>query len=68
MPIYDNAAYGPRCNGIKKRKILDEIAETSLKSRSWDEVKDRLKDNALAYQVVNNKDYVLQDVSQWSQK
>jgi phosphate transport system ATP-binding protein len=48
MSIYDNVAYGLRCNGIKKRKILDEIVETSLKKAGlWDEVKDRLKDNAL---------------------
>lgn len=49
MSIYDNIAYGPRCQGIKKGKILDEIVETSLKKAAlYDEVKDRLKDSALA--------------------
>ena len=48
MSIYDNIAYGPRCQGIKVKKILDEIVEASLKSAAlWDEVKDRLKDSAL---------------------
>ncbi|MBD1378895.1 phosphate ABC transporter ATP-binding protein PstB [Metabacillus arenae] len=45
--IYDNVAYGPRIHGIKDKKILDEIVETSLKGAAiWDEVKDRLKENA----------------------
>lgn len=45
--IYDNIAYGPRVHGIKDRKILDEIVETSLRGAAiWDEVKDRLKENA----------------------
>lgn len=49
MSIYDNIAYGPRCQGIKKKIILDEIVEKSLKSAAlFDEVKDRLKDSALA--------------------
>ncbi len=48
MSIYDNIAYGPRAHGIKKKQILDEIVETSLKRAAiWDEVKDRLKKNAL---------------------
>lgn len=48
MSIYDNIAYGPRCQGIKKRVILDQIVEQSLKKASlWDEVKDRLKESAL---------------------
>ncbi len=47
MSIYDNVAYGPRTHGIKKKAILDEIVEKSLKSAAiWDEVKDRLKKNA----------------------
>jgi phosphate transport system ATP-binding protein len=46
--IYDNIAYGPRVNGIRDRKRLDEIVEESLKAAAiWDEVKDRLKDSAL---------------------
>jgi phosphate transport system ATP-binding protein len=49
MTIYDNIAYGPRIHGIKKRIVLDEIVETSLKSAAiWDEVKDRLKKSALS--------------------
>jgi len=47
MTIYDNIAYGPRCQGLKKKKALDEIVESSLKKAAlWDEVKDRLKDSA----------------------
>lgn len=47
MSIYDNVAYGPRCQGIKDKKILDEIVEQSLrKGALWEEVKDRLKDSA----------------------
>lgn len=49
MSIYDNIAYGPRCQGIKKKIVLDEIVENSLKAAAlFDEVKDRLKDSALA--------------------
>jgi phosphate transport system ATP-binding protein len=48
MSIFDNVAYGPRCNGIKDKATLKEIVTTSLKKASlYDEVKDRLKDNAL---------------------
>lgn len=46
--IYDNVAYGPRVQGIRDRRTLDEIVERSLKQAAlWDEVKDRLKRNAL---------------------
>jgi phosphate transport system ATP-binding protein len=46
--IYDNVAYGPIIAGIRKRVILDEIVEKSLRSAAlWDEVKDRLNDSAL---------------------
>ena len=46
--IFDNVAYGPRLLGIKKRAELSVIVEQSLKkSAIWDEVKDRLKENAL---------------------
>ncbi|MFC4320781.1 phosphate ABC transporter ATP-binding protein PstB [Litchfieldia salsa] len=45
--IYDNIAYGPRIHGIRDKKILDEIVERSLRGAAiWDEVKDRLKENA----------------------
>jgi len=47
--IYDNIAYGPRIHGLKKREQLDQIVEESLKGGAlWDEVKDRLKEPALA--------------------
>lgn len=43
MTIYDNIAYGPRIHGLKDRKKLDEIVESSLqKAALWNEVKDRL--------------------------
>ncbi|MGM9628453.1 MAG: phosphate ABC transporter ATP-binding protein PstB [Faecousia sp.] len=48
MSIYDNIAYGPRTHGIRNKAQLDEIVERSLKDAAiWDEVKDRLKKNAL---------------------
>jgi phosphate transport system ATP-binding protein len=46
--IYDNLAFGPRLNGVKKRDELDHIVESSLRRAAlWDEVKDRLKSSAL---------------------
>lgn len=48
MSVYDNVAFGPRTHGIKKRADLDEIVERSLRDAAiWDELKDRLKKNAL---------------------
>ena len=48
MTIYDNIAYGPRCQGEKNKNKLDAIVEESLKRAAlWDEVKDRLKDSAM---------------------
>ena len=48
MSIYDNVAYGPRTHGIRSRARLDELVERSLRGAAiWDEVKDRLKKNAL---------------------
>lgn len=48
MSIYDNIAYGPKTHGVKSKAQLDEIVEKALKSAAiWDEVKDRLKKNAL---------------------
>ncbi len=45
--IYENVLYGPKIHGIKDKQILQEVLETSLKSAAlWDEVKDRLHDNA----------------------
>jgi phosphate transport system ATP-binding protein len=46
--IYENVAYGLRIQGVNDRKTLDEVVERSLKGAAlWDEVKDRLEDNAL---------------------
>ena len=48
MSIYDNIAYGPRTHGIRSRVQLDDIVERALRNAAiWDEVKDRLKKNAL---------------------
>ena len=48
MSVYDNIAFGPRTHGIKNRKVLDEIVETSLKNAGvWEELKDRLNKSAL---------------------
>jgi len=48
MSIYDNVAYGLRISGEKRKSVLDEAVETSLKGAAlWEEVKDRLKDSAL---------------------
>ena len=47
MSIFDNIASGPRCQGIKDKKVLSQIVEQSLQRAAlWDEVKDRLKDSA----------------------
>ena len=46
--IYDNLAFGPRLNGVRKKADLDVIVESSLKRAAlWDEVKDRLKASAM---------------------
>jgi phosphate transport system ATP-binding protein len=48
MSIYENIAYGPRIHGIKKKALLDEIVERSLRQAAlWDEAKDRLNKSAL---------------------
>ena len=47
--IYDNIVYGPRINGVSARTELDRIAEDALRRAGlWDEVKDRLRQSALA--------------------
>ena len=49
MSIYDNIAYGPRCQGVKDKRVLDDIVESSLKKAAlWDEVSDRLKKSAMS--------------------
>ena len=46
--IYENVAYGLRLQGVKSRRVLDEIVEKALRGAAlWDEVKDRLHENAL---------------------
>ncbi|MCI6719727.1 MAG: phosphate ABC transporter ATP-binding protein PstB [Clostridiales bacterium] len=48
MSFYDNIAYGPRLQGVRKRAELDQIVERALRGAAiWDEVKDRLKKSAL---------------------
>ena len=48
MSIYDNIAYGPRCQGVKDKNRLDEIVEKSLRGAAlWDEVKERLNKSAM---------------------
>ncbi|MHB1484372.1 MAG: phosphate ABC transporter ATP-binding protein PstB [Saccharofermentanales bacterium] len=45
--IYENVVYGPRIHGINNKNILDQIVEESLRDAAlWDEVKDRLNENA----------------------
>jgi len=49
MSVYDNVAYGPKLYGIKKRSVLDDIVEDSLRGAAlWDEVKDKLKQSGMA--------------------
>lgn len=46
--VYENVAYGPRINGINRKKDLDEIVEVSCRRAAiWDEVKDRMNESAL---------------------
>jgi phosphate transport system ATP-binding protein len=48
--VYENVAYGPKINGIKKKADLDEIVENSLRRAAiWDEIKDRLTDMATGF-------------------
>jgi phosphate transport system ATP-binding protein len=48
MSIYDNVAYGPRCQGIKDKETLDEIVFSSLKKAALlSEVENRLTDSAM---------------------
>ena len=48
MSIFDNVAYGLRCQGVKDKKVLSQVVEESLKKAAlWDEVSDRLNQSAL---------------------
>ncbi len=48
MTVYDNIAYGPRTHGTRRKAMLDEMVERSLRDAAiWDEVKDRLNNSAL---------------------
>ena len=48
MSIYDNVTAGLKLNGVRDKKILDEIVEDSLKmAYLWDEVKHDLKKSAI---------------------
>jgi len=48
MTVYDNIAYGPRTHGVRRKAMLDEMVERSLRDAAiWDEVKDRLGKSAL---------------------
>ena len=45
--IYENVAYGLRLQGVKSKRVLDEVVENSLRGAAlWEEVKDRLHENA----------------------
>jgi phosphate transport system ATP-binding protein len=49
MSIYDNVAYGPRCQGLRNRELLDDLVTRSLQEAAlYEEVKDRLKTSGLA--------------------
>lgn len=49
MTVFDNVAYGPRTHGVRSKLKLNEIVEQSLRAAAiWDELKDRLKKNALS--------------------
>lgn len=47
--IFENVVFGPRLNGVKDKKLLEEIVErTCIQSAIWNEVKDRLHEPALS--------------------
>ena len=48
MSVYDNVAVGPRTHGVRGKARLDDVVERSLRDAAiWDELKDRLKKDAL---------------------
>src|SRR5690606_15749475 len=49
MSIFENVVYALRIDGVRDRRTLERVCEESLRGAAlWDEVKDRLKDSALA--------------------
>jgi phosphate transport system ATP-binding protein len=49
MSIFENVVYALRIDGIRKKSVLEEVCERSLRGAAlWDEVKDRLQESALA--------------------
>lgn len=50
LSVYDNIAFGLKLKGIKDKRLIDQIVEESLQQAAvWDEVKDHLKKDALAF-------------------
>lgn len=69
MSIYDNVAAGLKLNGVRDKKILDEIVEDSLKmAYLWDEVKDNLKKPQWSCPAASNNAYALHVRWQYNQK
>ena len=67
--IYENIAYGFSINGVKKRSLIDEAVEKSLRSAAlWDEVKDRLETNAWGCPVASNSVCASRALWQWNPK
>lgn len=49
MSVFDNVAYGPRLYGIRKKQILENIVERSLRQAAvWEDVKDKLNQSGMA--------------------
>lgn len=69
MSVYDNIAYGPRTHGVRKKSMLDEIVERSLRQAAiWDELKDRLKKARWGCPVVSSSACALPGPWQWSRR
>ena len=49
MSIYDNVAYGPRIHGLRNKNLDAVVGENLKKAALWEEVKDRLEENALKF-------------------
>jgi phosphate transport system ATP-binding protein len=48
MSVFDNVAYGPRLYGLRRKSVLEEIVERSLRQAAvWDDVKDKLHQSGL---------------------